>query len=72
MKRRKTQLRLNGRSRALRDEIGLSIAKFLGSKNPDYPSDTYTSKKFVQLADELAHKELLRRRSPPSWEKRKR
>ena len=37
----------------LRDRIGIIIVKHLGSKNPSYPDDSYQSKRFVDLADEL-------------------
>jgi len=41
--------------RRLRDKIGIIIVKHLASKNPSYPDDIYTCKKFVALAEELEH-----------------
>lgn len=40
--------------RSLREHIGIIIVKHLGSRNPSYPTDSYTAHKFVALADELA------------------
>lgn len=36
------------------NQIGVIIVKHLGSKNPDYPDDSYTSRKFTALAKDLA------------------
>lgn len=43
------------RARALEDEIGIIIVRHLGSKNPDYPDNSYECGKFVALAKDLAY-----------------
>ena len=38
----------------LEDRIGIVIVRHLGSRNLSYPDDSFTAKKFVALANELA------------------
>lgn len=38
---------------SLRDRLGIIIVKHLGSRNPSYPDDSYTARRFVALAEEL-------------------
>jgi hypothetical protein len=40
--------------RRLEDQIGIILYRYLGSKNADYPMNSFDALKMVQCAEELA------------------